>query len=55
MAPLLCAGLIGYRALTMAGDGERGGFNGFGNAAHILTQIAGGKVGGFTPSLKMEI
>ncbi len=41
VAPLLCAGLIGYRALTMAGDGERLGFYGFGNAAHILTQIAG--------------
>ena len=40
VAPLLCAGLIGYRALTMAGEGERLGFYGFGNAAHILTQIA---------------
>ncbi len=39
-APLLCAGLIGYRALVMAGDGTRLGFYGFGNAAHILTQIA---------------
>ena len=39
-APLLCAGLIGYRALSMAGDAERIGFYGFGNAAHILTQIA---------------
>ncbi len=39
-APLLCAGLIGYRALTMAGDAVRIGFYGFGNAAHILTQIA---------------
>ncbi len=39
-APLLCAGLIGYRALTLAGDAERIGFYGFGNAAHILTQIA---------------
>lgn len=39
-APLLCAGLIGFRALTMAGDAARIGFYGFGNAAHILTQIA---------------
>lgn len=39
-APLLCAGLIGYRALSMAGDARRLGFYGFGNAAHILTQIA---------------
>jgi len=39
-APLLCAGLIGYRSLRMAGDGERLGFYGFGAAAHILIQIA---------------
>jgi alcohol dehydrogenase, propanol-preferring len=39
-APLLCAGLIGYRALRMAGDAERLGFYGFGAAAHILCQIA---------------
>lgn len=39
-APLLCAGLIGYRALKMAGDGKRLGFYGFGAAAHILAQIA---------------
>lgn len=39
-APLLCAGLIGYRALCMAGDAEHIGFYGFGSAAHILTQIA---------------
>ncbi|MGD0452216.1 MAG: zinc-dependent alcohol dehydrogenase family protein [Solirubrobacteraceae bacterium] len=38
-APLLCAGLIGYRALRMCGDGPRLGFYGFGDAAHILTQI----------------
>jgi len=38
-APLLCAGLIGYRALSMANDAQRIGFFGFGNAAHILTQI----------------
>jgi propanol-preferring alcohol dehydrogenase len=39
-APLLCAGLIGYRALRLAGDGERLGFYGFGAAAHILVQVA---------------
>ena len=39
-APLLCAGLIGYRAYRMAGPGERIGLYGFGAAAHILAQIA---------------
>jgi len=39
-APLLCAGLIGYRALRMAGDAERLGLYGFGAAAHILAQVA---------------
>ncbi len=39
-APLLCAGLIGYRALRMCGDGERIGLYGFGAAAHILAQVA---------------
>jgi len=39
-APLLCAGLIGYRSLCMAGDGRRLGFYGFGAAAHILIQVA---------------
>ena len=39
-APLLCAGLIGYRALRMAGDGKRLGFYGFGASAHILVQVA---------------
>jgi propanol-preferring alcohol dehydrogenase len=39
-APLLCAGLIGYRAYTMTGDARRLGLYGFGNAAHILTQVA---------------
>ncbi len=39
-APLLCAGLIGYRAYRMAGDGQRLGFYGFGAAAHILCQVA---------------
>ena len=40
LAPLLCAGLIGYRALRMTGNAERVGFYGFGAAAHILTQVA---------------
>ena len=39
-APLLCAGLIGYRALRLAGDGERLGIYGFGAAAHIICQVA---------------
>jgi propanol-preferring alcohol dehydrogenase len=39
-APLLCAGLIGFRALTMAGDARRLGVYGFGAAAHIVAQIA---------------
>jgi propanol-preferring alcohol dehydrogenase len=39
-APLLCAGLIGYRALRMAGDAVRLGIYGFGAAAHIITQVA---------------
>ncbi|HEX4463348.1 MAG TPA: zinc-dependent alcohol dehydrogenase family protein [Solirubrobacterales bacterium] len=39
-APLLCAGLIGYRALRLVGDAERIGFYGFGAAAHILCQVA---------------
>lgn len=39
-APLMCAGLIGYRALKMAGDAERIGLYGFGAAAHILAQVA---------------
>jgi propanol-preferring alcohol dehydrogenase len=39
-APLLCAGLIGYRALRLAGDGERLGLYGFGAAAHIICQVA---------------
>jgi propanol-preferring alcohol dehydrogenase len=39
-APLLCAGLIGWRCLSMAGDAERLGLFGFGSAAHILTQVA---------------
>lgn len=40
VAPLLCAGLIGYRAYRMAGPGTRLGLYGFGAAAHILAQVA---------------
>ncbi len=39
-APLLCGGLIGYRALRMAGDAERIGLYGFGSAAHQICQVA---------------
>ena len=40
VAPLLCAGLIGYRALVMAGDAPRLGLYGIGSAAHIVAQVA---------------
>jgi alcohol dehydrogenase, propanol-preferring len=40
VAPLLCAGLIGYRALRFAGDGARLGLYGFGASAHIIAQVA---------------
>jgi alcohol dehydrogenase, propanol-preferring len=40
VAPLLCAGLIGHRALRLAGDGERLGLYGFGASAHIVCQVA---------------
>jgi propanol-preferring alcohol dehydrogenase len=40
LAPLLCAGLIGWRSLVMAGDGTRLGLYGFGAAAHIIAQVA---------------
>lgn len=39
-APLLCAGLIGYRSLRLAGEGERLGLYGFGASAHIVLQLA---------------
>ncbi|HFQ80650.1 MAG TPA: zinc-binding alcohol dehydrogenase family protein [Desulfobacterales bacterium] len=39
-APLLCAGLIGFRSLRMCGEARRLGFYGFGAAAHIITQVA---------------
>jgi alcohol dehydrogenase, propanol-preferring len=50
-APLLCAGLIGYRSLRMSGDAERLGLYGFGAAAHIIAQVSlhqGRKVFAFT-------
>jgi alcohol dehydrogenase, propanol-preferring len=50
-APLLCAGLIGYRCLRMAGEGRRLGIYGFGAAAHIIAQVArhqGRDIFGFT-------
>lgn len=40
IAPLLCAGLIGFRSLRMAGDARQIGIYGFGSAAHIITQVA---------------
>lgn len=40
IAPMLCGGMIGYRALKLAGDGARIGVYGFGAAAHLLTQLA---------------
>src|SRR5262245_36805806 len=40
IAPLLCAGLIGWRSLVMAGDGEHLGIFGFGAAGHIIAQVA---------------
>ncbi|MFH5831323.1 zinc-dependent alcohol dehydrogenase family protein [Halalkalibaculum sp. DA384] len=39
-APLLCAGLIGYRSLRKTGNAQKLGFYGFGSSAHILTQVA---------------
>jgi propanol-preferring alcohol dehydrogenase len=51
LAPLLCAGLIGWRSLAIAGDGKTLGLYGFGAAAHIIAQVArwqGRSVFGFT-------
>jgi propanol-preferring alcohol dehydrogenase len=53
LAPLLCAGLIGWRSLGIAGDGKKVGLYGFGAAAHIIAQVArwqGRSVYGFTRS-----
>src|SRR3954465_15207221 len=54
-APLLCAGLIGYRSLRLAGDPARLGLYGFGASAHIVVQVArheGRRVFGFVPGPK---
>src|SRR5262249_57686431 len=51
LAPLLCAGLIGWRSYRMAGEGAALGLYGFGAAAHILAQVAawqGRRVHAFT-------
>ncbi|WBX83590.1 zinc-dependent alcohol dehydrogenase family protein [Sphingosinicella microcystinivorans] len=56
-APLLCAGLIGWRALRMAGEGRRIGLYGFGAAAHVLAQVAawqGREVFAFTKAGDVE-
>jgi propanol-preferring alcohol dehydrogenase len=56
-APLLCAGLIGYRAYKMTDDAQKLGFYGFGSAAHILIQLAryqGRQVFAFTRSGDIE-
>ncbi len=56
-APLLCAGLIGYRSLRMAGDAEHLGLYGFGASAHIIAQVAvhqGRKVFAFTSPGRTE-
>lgn len=57
LAPLLCAGLIGYRALRMAGAAHRLGVYGFGAAAHLITQVArwqGREVYAFTRAEDVE-
>ena len=57
-APLLCAGLIGYRSLRLAGDGERLGLYGFGASAHIVAQVArheGRRVFAFTRAGDEEV
>jgi propanol-preferring alcohol dehydrogenase len=57
VAPLLCAGLIGYRALRLAGDAERLGLYGFGSSAHLIAQVArweGRRVFAFTRARDTE-
>jgi alcohol dehydrogenase, propanol-preferring len=57
LAPLLCGGLIGHRALRLAGDGVRLGLYGFGAAAHIICQVAvheGRRVFAFTRAADEE-
>jgi propanol-preferring alcohol dehydrogenase len=56
-APLLCAGLIGYRSLVLAGQSQRLGLYGFGGAAHIIAQVAryqGRRVYAFTRAHDLE-
>ncbi len=56
-APLLCAGMIGYRALRMCGDAERIGLYGFGASAHLICQVAahqGRRVFAVTRSVEQE-
>jgi propanol-preferring alcohol dehydrogenase len=56
-APLMCAGLIGWRSLRTAGDGKRIGLYGFGAAAHIIAQVCvwqGRDVYGFTRPADLE-
>jgi alcohol dehydrogenase, propanol-preferring len=56
-APLLCAGMIGYRALRMCGDAERLGLYGFGASAHLVCQVAahqGRRVFAITRSVEVE-
>src|SRR5205809_8021206 len=56
-APLLCAGVIGYRALRLAGDAQRIGLYGFGDSAHIIAQVAryqGRRVFAFTSPGDLE-
>jgi propanol-preferring alcohol dehydrogenase len=57
VAPLLCAGLIGWRSLVMAGDGKHIGIYGFGAAGHIIAQVArwqGRRVSAFTRAGDLE-
>ncbi|MGY3604776.1 MULTISPECIES: zinc-dependent alcohol dehydrogenase family protein [unclassified Bradyrhizobium] len=57
LAPLLCAGLIGWRSLMMAGDGKRLGIYGFGAAGHVIAQVArwqGREIFAFTRDGDME-
>jgi len=54
LAPLLCAGLIGWRSLVIAGDGKKLGLYGFGAAAHIVAQVRSGKGDRCLPSRGRE-
>jgi propanol-preferring alcohol dehydrogenase len=54
VAPLLCAGVIGYRALGMTGDAEWLGLYGFGSSAHIVAQVARFQVGVCSPFTRLK-